>query len=220
VALAPPIGVLGGTFDPIHYGHLRLALEVREAVGLSEVRLVPNRAPPHRDAPRMDGARRAAWIRAAIAQAPGLALDTCELDREGPSYTVDTLRALRAALPDTPLCLILGMDAFAGLLQWREPEQIVQLAHLVLVPRPETRVALGLQLGNWLAERSVRDPARLRAALGGLIYECAITPLAIAACRIRDLAAAGHSARYLLPDAVWSEIEREGLYTMTPQVIR
>ncbi|MGH8454289.1 MAG: nicotinate-nucleotide adenylyltransferase [Nevskiales bacterium] len=212
MALAPPIGVLGGTFDPIHYGHLRLALEVREALDLSEVRLVPNRAPPHRDAPRMDGARRAAWIRTAIAQTPGLVLDTCELEREEPSYMIDTLRALHAALPDSPLCLILGMDAFAGLLQWREPEKIVQLAHLVLVPRPDTQVALGLQLSNWLAERSVRDPARLRAALGGLIYECAITPLAIAARQIRGLAAAGRNARYLLPDAVWAEIEQEGLY--------
>lgn len=212
MALAPPIGVLGGTFDPIHYGHLRLALEVREALGLSEVRLIPNHAPPHRDAPRMDGARRAAWIRTAIAQASGLALDTCELERDGPSYTVDTLRALRERLPDTPLCLILGMDAFAGLLQWREPEQIVQLAHLVLVPRPDEQVALGLQLSNWLAERSVREPARLRAARGGLIYECAITPLAISARQIRALAAANRSARYLLPDTVWTEIEQEGFY--------
>ncbi len=213
MALAPPIGVLGGTFDPIHYGHLRLALEVREALDLSEVRLIPNRAPPHRDAPRMDGARRAAWIRSAITQVPGLVLDTCELDRDGPSYTVDTLRALRERLPDTPLCLILGMDAFAGLLQWREPEQIVQLSHLILVQRPDMQVALGLQLSNWLAERGVREPARLRAARGGFIYECAITPLAISARQIRAQAAAGHSARYLLPDAVWSEIERENLYT-------
>jgi nicotinate-nucleotide adenylyltransferase len=212
VALAPPIGVLGGTFDPIHYGHLRLALEVREVLGLSEVRLIPNRAPPHRDAPRMDGVRRAAWIRSAIAQTPGLALDTCELDRDGPSYTVDTLRALRERIPDTPLCLILGMDAFAGLLQWREPEQVMQLAHLVLVPRPDMQVALGLQLSNWLAERGVREPARLRATHAGLIYECAVTPLAISARQIRAQAAAGRSARYLLPDNVWTEIEREGLY--------
>jgi nicotinate-nucleotide adenylyltransferase len=213
VALKPPIGILGGTFDPIHYGHLRLALEVREALDLAEVRLVPNQSPPHRDAPRVDGARRATWIRDAIAQTPGLALDTCELDRPGPSYTVDTLRLLRERLPDTPLCLILGMDAFAGFLQWREPEHVLELAHLVLVPRPEHRVALGLALSNWLAERGVREPARLRAARGGLIHECAVTPLAIAARQIRMLAASGRNARYLLPDAVWSEIQREGLYT-------
>ena len=125
---------------------------------------------------------------------------------------IDTLRSLRTRMPDTPLCLILGMDAFAGLLQWREPEQLMQLSHLVLVPRPNSQVALGLTLSNWLAERSVRDPAQLRVSRGGFIYECAVTPLAISARQIRGLAAAGRSARYLLPDVVWAEIEREGLY--------
>jgi nicotinate-nucleotide adenylyltransferase len=212
VALKPPIGILGGTFDPIHYGHLRLALELREALGLAEVRLVPNGVPPHRGPARTDGARRAAWIRAAIAGEPGLALDTRELERPGPSYTVDTLRALRAELPDTPLCLVLGMDAFAGFLQWRAPEQVLELAHLLLVPRPQAQVALGVTLSNWLAERGVRDPARLRDTRGGLIHECAVTPLAIAASQVRALAAAGHSARYLLPDPVWADIRQEGLY--------
>jgi nicotinate-nucleotide adenylyltransferase len=212
VALKPPIGILGGTFDPIHYGHLRLALEVREALDLSEVRIIPNLAPPHRDAPRVDAARRAAWIRSAIAQTPGLTLDACELERAAPSYMADTLRLLRERLPDTPLCLILGMDAYAGFLQWREPERVLELAHLVLVPRPDTQVALGLALSNWLAERSVRDPAQLRATSGGFIYECAVTPLAISARQIRALAASGRNARYLLPDGVWAEIQREGLY--------
>lgn len=212
MALAPPIGVLGGTFDPIHYGHLRLALEVRESLGFSEVRLVPNHTPPHRDAPRVDGARRAAWIESAVAATPGLVLDRCELEREGPSYMVETLRSLRARYPDTPLCLILGMDAFAGLLQWREPEQVVQLAHLVLVPRPNSQLALGLTLSNWLAERSVREPSRLRSARGGFIHECTVTPLAISSRQIRGLATAGKSARYLLPDEVWADIQQEGYY--------
>ncbi len=212
MALAPPIGVLGGTFDPIHYGHLRLALEVRESLGFAEVRLIPNRTPPHRDPPRVDGPRRAAWIESAVTGTPGLVLDRCELEREGPSYMVDTLRSLRERFPDTPLCLILGMDAYAGLLQWREPEQLMQLAHLVLVPRPNSQVALGLTLSNWLAERSVREPARLRAARGGLIYECAVTPLAISSRQIRGLAAAGKSVRYLLPDSIRAEMEQEGYY--------
>lgn len=211
-ALNPPIGLLGGTFDPIHYGHLRLALEVREALDLAEVRLVPNREPPHRDSPLVDGARRAEWIRMAIGKTRGLALDTCELERDGPSYTVDTLTALRQQLPDTPLCLILGMDAFAGLLQWREPERIAGLAHLVLVPRPDLQAALGLKLSNWLAERSIDDPVQLRATPGGLIYQCAVTPLAISARQIRALARNGGDARYLLPDEVWAQIQQENPY--------
>ena len=212
MALAPPIGVLGGTFDPIHYGHLRLALEVREALDLSEVRLVPNRTPPHRDLPCIDGARRAAWIKRAIGQNPELVLDSSELERDSPSFTVDTLAAMRVERPDTPLCLILGMDAFAGFLQWREPERVLELAHLVLVPRPDIQVALGLTLSNWLSERSVRDPARLSATRGGRIYQCTVTPLAIASRQIRALAASGRDARFLLPDAVWTEIQCEGLY--------
>lgn len=212
MALAPPIGVFGGTFNPIHYGHLRLALEVREALGLAEVRLIPNGTPPHRDAPRVDGRRRARWIELAIAGVPGLRLDDCELEREGPSYTVDTLAELRARLPGTPLCLMLGMDAFAGFLQWRTPERVLELAHLVLVRRPDMQVALGHELGNLLATRQVDDPVHLRDRLAGCIHTCAVTPLAIAACQIRALAAAGRSARYLLPDAVWNEIEQEACY--------
>lgn len=212
MALNPPIGILGGTFDPIHHGHLRLALEVREALGLSEVRLIPNRAPPHRAAPRVEAVRRARWIEHAIAGTPGLVLDRSELDREGPSYTVDTLRGLRARLPDTPLCLILGMDAFVGIRQWREPDRLSELAHLVLVPRPGLQVALGIELANWLAERGVRDPDRLRAARAGFIHECTVTPLAISARQIRERVAAGRSARFLLPDEICMEIEREGLY--------
>lgn len=213
MALAPPIGVLGGTFDPIHYGHLRLALEVRESLGLAEVRLIPNRAPPHRDAPRVDGARRAAWIERAITHTAGLVLDRCELEREEPSYMVETLRLLRARHPHTPLCLILGMDAYAGLLQWREPEQLLQLAHLVLVPRPGSQQALGVTLSNWLAEHGARDPMQLHTATAGRIYECAVTPLSISARQIRALAASGGNARYLLPDAVWEEIVQGGYYT-------
>lgn len=210
--LKPPIGILGGTFDPVHHGHLRLALELRDALQLAEVRLIPNHTPPHRAAPQMDGERRAAWISNAIAETPGLSLDQRELAQPGFSYSVDTLRALRAELPDTPLCLILGMDAYAGFLSWREPREVLRLAHLLLVPRPGTQVALGLELSNLLAEHGTADAARLRERLSGSIYQSAVTPLAISAQQIRALAKAGQSARYLLPEAIWADIEREGLY--------
>lgn len=216
MALTAPVGILGGTFDPIHYGHLRLALELREVLQLTEVRLIPNRAPPHRDAPIAAAEQRAGWVARAVENSPGLTLDERELSRDGPSYTVDTLRALRAELPDTPLCLILGMDAFAGFLSWREPREILALAHLVLVPRPDTRIALGLELSNLLAERA-QPAAGLRAALAGAIHECAVTPLAISSRQIRALTATGRSARYLLPDAVWTAIERTGIYRASRQ---
>lgn len=210
--MSAPIGVLGGTFDPIHYGHLRLALEVRESLGLAEVRFVPNSSPPHRQPPQAPASRRVEWIRQAIRGVPGLVLDDCELQREGTSYMVDTLRMLRETSADAPLCLILGMDAFAGFLQWREPETILQLAHLVLVERPGMQVALGIALSNLMAERSTGDAGRLSTTKAGLIHLCAVTPLEIASSQIRARARSGRSIHYLLPDFVADEIERDRLY--------
>jgi nicotinate-nucleotide adenylyltransferase len=210
--LSAPVGVLGGTFDPVHHGHLRLALEVRESLELAEVRFVPNSSPPHREPPKAPAERRADWIRRAISDVPGLVLDDSELRREGTSYMVDTLRTLGRSRPGTPLCLILGMDAFAGFLQWREPDEILRLAHIVLVERPGMQVALGIALSNLLAERSTGDASRLHAVPAGLIHLCAVTPLEIASSQIRTRAGARRSIRYLLPDFIAGEIEREGLY--------
>lgn len=210
--MSAPVGVLGGTFDPIHNGHLRLALEVRESLGLAEVRLVPNSHPPHREPPKTPAARRAEWVSRAVRDVPGLVLDESDLKREGTSYMVDTLRTLHEAKPDATLCLILGMDAFAGFLQWREPEQILQMAHLVLVERPGMQVALGLALSNLLAERTTGDASRLHSTRAGLIHLCAVTPLEIASSQIRARARDGRNIRYLLPDFIADEIERDGLY--------
>jgi nicotinate-nucleotide adenylyltransferase len=210
--LPAPVGILGGTFDPIHNGHMRLALEAREALGMAEVRLIPNAQPPHRPMPVAPAAIRAALLREASAGTPGLVCDERELGRSGPSYTVDTLASLRDELGGPPLCLILGMDAFAGFLQWREPQRILELAHLVLVERPGERVALGHALANLLAERTTEEPARLRAVPAGLVFRCPVTPLEISSRDIRSRCAAGRSVRYLVPDAVWRRIENDGLY--------
>jgi nicotinate-nucleotide adenylyltransferase len=216
--LNAPLGILGGTFDPIHNGHLRLALDLRDSLGLAEIRIIPNAHPPHREAPIAPAEQRASWIRAAIEGESGLVLDERELSRIGPSYTVDTLRSLREENPAAPLCLILGMDAFAGFRQWREPDRIIELAHLVLVPRPGSQVALGYELGNLLAERTTEDPARLARVPAGLIHRCAVTPLEISAQGIRALLAAGKSVRYLVPDAVCDAIERSGCYVRPPSM--
>ena len=112
-----PIGIFGGTFDPIHFGHLRTAFELREVLGIDEMRFVPAGSPPHRDTPLADARLRLALVEAAIADQPGFALDDREVHRAGPSYMVLTLRELRAEFPTRPLCLVLGMDAFLGLPQ-------------------------------------------------------------------------------------------------------
>ena len=131
-----PIGVLGGTFDPIHYGHLRPALELLEALALAEVRFIPCRLPAHRGAPAITPEQRLELVRLATADQPGFVADDRELRRPGRSYMVDTLASLRQDLGETPLCLILGGDAFAALHTWRRWEDLSKLAHFIVMQRP------------------------------------------------------------------------------------
>ena len=131
------IGVFGGTFDPIHYGHLRAALDVHQALALGELRFLPLNVPVHREQPRASAAQRRAMVEAAIAGEPGFRVDDRELVRAGRSYSVDTLTSLRDELGDTrPICLLVGGDAFNGFFDWHRPRDILELAHLVVMQRP------------------------------------------------------------------------------------
>ncbi|MBK1700737.1 nicotinate-nucleotide adenylyltransferase [Thiococcus pfennigii] len=207
------IGILGGTFDPIHFGHLRPALEVAEALGLAELRLVPLNQAVHRAQPHADGRHRLAMVRAAIADQPGFLADARELERPGGSYSHDTLASLRAELgPRRPLCLLLGSDAFAGFLAWHRPHAILGLAHLVVMTRPGPAPEWDPDLRALLAERQATDPAALARRPAGHIHCHEVTQLAISATAIRRLIAAGRSARFLLPDPVIAIIEQAGLY--------
>ena len=132
-----PIGVFGGTFDPIHFGHLRLAEEMAEGLGLSQVRFIPAGQPPHRGAPRTAASHRLEMVRRAIAGNPRFEVDAREVQRPDPSYTVDTLTALRAELGnEQPLWLLLGADAFSGLPSWHQWRQLFELANIVVAARP------------------------------------------------------------------------------------
>jgi nicotinate-nucleotide adenylyltransferase len=206
------IGVLGGTFDPIHHGHLRLAVEVREALGLRELRLVPARVPPHRERPLASAADRLAMLRAAVAGSPGLAVDTREIDREGPSYTVDTLRSLRAEHPEEPVCLCLGMDAFRSLDTWHLWRELPRLAHLAVVRRPGGRAPRAGPVAELLSAARVARPEDLQRAPAGAVALVDVPPLAISATRIRALVGAGRDPRWLLPDGVLAVIRERGLY--------
>ncbi|MGH8584021.1 MAG: nicotinate-nucleotide adenylyltransferase [Gammaproteobacteria bacterium] len=208
-----PIGVLGGTFDPIHHGHLRFALEAWERLNLDSVRLIPLFQPPHRAAPIASPDRRLAMLRAAIAGVPGLMADERELRRHAVSYTVDTLSGLRQDCgPLQPLCLLLGMDAFQGLATWRRWERLIDLAHLVVAQRPEAGIPHDGLLHALLARHGTEDPGVLHAQPAGAILFCAFTQLDISASSVRALIAAGKSPRYLLPEAVLNVIETEHLY--------
>lgn len=211
-----PLGLFGGTFDPVHLGHLRLAEEAREALGLASVRWIPAGQPPHRGAPRLSGAHRLAMVRLAVAGNPAFQVDGAEVESPRPSYTVTTLERLRRELgPEQPLVLLLGADAFAGLPGWHRWQALLGLAHLVVLHRPGYALAasaLAPELGQLLAARQTGDPARLAGAPAGAILALPMTQLDISATHIRQLLAAGRSARYLLPPAVLDYIDQHQLY--------
>ncbi|MGE7138423.1 nicotinate-nucleotide adenylyltransferase [Luteibacter sp. NPDC031894] len=197
----PPLAILGGTFDPVHHGHLRAAWEAAEALG-AEVRLVPARTPPHRPPPVADAAGRVALLRAALTGQDRLTIDTRELERDGPSYTVDTLASLRADVgPDRPLVLLVGADAFAGLASWHLWQDLFTFAHLGVLSRPGAVPAPAGALAAFVAGRRaprVHGPA-------GSVVDIAITPLDIAATAIRESFAAGNEPRFLLPTACFDD---------------
>lgn len=217
---AGPLGLLGGTFDPIHFGHLRLAEEAREALGLDQVCLIPAGDPPHRARPMSSATDRLALVERAIAGNTGLCVDDCEVRANGKSYTVLTLERLRARQGDTrPLVLILGADAFNGLPGWHQWERLFELAHIAVANRPGFAPhqrrwpgELSPALAAACRDRITRDAAQLRKQPAGCIMPFDMTPLAISASLIRDLIRTGQSARYLLPDTVLDHIRTHNLY--------
>ena len=220
-----PVALLGGTFDPVHYGHLRLADDVQRALALPDLRLVPSGDPPHRGAPHAGAAHRVAMLELARDEFPRLAIDTREVTRAGKSYTVLTLESLRAELPGRPLAWVVGADALLGLATWYRWREFFALAHLVVVGRPGVDVAHGLPAAlapEWSA-RLTADPEDLRRAPAGAIYRQDVTPQPISATAIRAALARGPagfaSVRGLLPDCVLAYIGRNGLYgaQTTPQ---
>jgi len=213
-----PVGVFGGTFDPIHFGHLRTAFELLHALRLGEVRLVPAGSPPHRGVPLCDARHRLDMVRAAVADQPGFVVDDREVRRQGPSYTVLTLRELREELPGRPICLLLGMDAFLGLPQWHEWHSVLDLAHVVVAHRPGWSAPGSGTLGELLAARGTQRVEDLQATEAGRIHVRAVTQLEISSTELRDLIVAGQDPRYLLPDAVRALIRDTGCYR--PQATR
>ncbi len=213
-----PLGILGGTFDPVHVAHLRLAHEAWEGLGLAQVRLVPNATPPHRAEPGTAAEHRLAMLRLAVAGHPGLAVDDRELRRSAPSYSIDTLESLRAEIgPDRPLCLILGADAFVLLETWHRWQALFGQAHLVVAHRPghppESWAAhMGKALARELSDRATTDPADLNRAPAGRICNFPVTQLDVSATQLRALLAAGRPPRYLIPDSVLDYIESHHLY--------
>ena len=207
-----PVGIFGGTFDPIHYGHLRTAFELLQALRLGEVRFVPSGDPPHRRGTIANAELRCRMVEVAVSGQAGFSVDDCELRRGGPSYTVDTLEALRAEQAETSLCLIVGMDAYLGLTTWHRWDEILELAHIIVAHRPGWKVPDTGELGELLAAHRSGDVDDLHQRPCGHIYDHAVTQLEIASTEIRALIAAGRDPRFLMPDAVRDVITESGCY--------
>ena len=207
------IGVFGGTFDPIHFGHLRPALEILQDLSLREIRFIPLSTAVHRNQPVATGAQRLAMVRAAVEGQTGFVVDERELERSGDSYSYDTLTSLRAEIgADEPLCLLSGLDAFGELLSWYRWEDIARMAHLVVMRRPFACEPTAPELRSWMEPRLAARPQELAQAPGGLVLFRDVIQLDISATAIRSLIARGLSPRFLLPESVRNLIEREGLY--------
>ena len=211
------IGILGGTFDPVHYGHLRLAEEMLELASLEQIIFMPTGMPPHRDAPQVSAQHRGAMVQLSIADQPAFVLDNREVKRSTKCYTVDTLRELRAELGESqPLCLLMGGDAFLQLDTWHEWEQLFGLAHIVVGYRPgftlKERVHTTLPELRRQYQQRLCEVAKLSQYPAGGIVELAIPKLEISATLIRNRVAEKRSIRYLLPNAVADYIHQHHLY--------
>lgn len=203
-ATAPRIGMLGGTFDPVHLGHLRSAVELYEHLALDRLHMIPAPQPPLRGRPQVAAEARLSLLEAGIGDTSGLYADGRELKRAGPSYSADTLAELRAEYgDDARLVMALGEDAFSRLADWHDPERLFALAHIVVIARPGYPIAQTERLGELIGQREVADASALmQTPHGGLLRVTLPSRMAISATEIRRRLQQGESVRYLLPEAV------------------
>lgn len=205
--------LLGGTFDPIHIGHLRTAVELKEALNAREVRLIPSAQPPHRSNPLRKPEQRLAMLELAIANEPGLVADDCELQRQGNSYTIDTLKQQRERVgATTPLHLCIGMDAFCQLHRWHQWEYFLDYANIVVAARPSWEQPKTGIMAAFIDKFSPVDLGSLQYSPAGQLSIATMTALPISATAIRAALDAGRSIRYLVPDAVNTYIHQQQLY--------
>jgi len=210
--MSGPIGLFGGTFDPIHNGHLRTAFELWQVLRLGQVRFLPTGNPPHREAPLAPAELRLEMVRAATQGHESFVVDDREIRRAGVSYSVDTLTELRGEFPDRSLCLLLGMDAFLGMPEWHRWREIFELAHVVVAHRPGWKAPITGPLGEVMVDRGTGSVRELHGAPAGRVLVQAVTQLEIASTDLRQLITSGRDLRYLVPDAVRDIILRTGCY--------
>jgi nicotinate-nucleotide adenylyltransferase len=207
------IGVFGGTFDPVHFGHLRAAIEAMERLKLTNLRLLPAGTPPHRSQTFASSDHRLAMLRLALERHEDLWTDDREIKRGGYSYMVETLAEIRNEEGDVPLLLLIGQDAANSLDSWHQWSDLFELAHLVIMRRPDSRHVYSGALFKEIQPRLVSDANKLQSAAAGLVLPLEVTQLAISSTGIREQMTAGQSARFLLPDSVIAYIRDHELYS-------
>jgi len=209
------VGILGGTFDPIHFGHLRLALELYQACDLEQIRIIPCYQPVHRKLPIASPEDRLAMSKRAVASEPALKIDDMEIKRKGPSYTIDTLLELRKKAPQIPFCILLGIDSFLGFTSWHRWQEILENAHLIVAHRPNYHLPHTGIVAKLIRERLTEDLTQIHQKIHGYIVLHPITALEISATDIRQQIAMGKNSRYLLPDNVYEYIKKRGTYSVS-----
>jgi nicotinate-nucleotide adenylyltransferase len=209
------IGIFGGTFDPVHYGHLRAALEAREKLGLKEMRLLPSGRPPHREEPSAEPEHRLAMLRLAVTHETGFVVDEREVRRSGRSFMVDTLEQIHADDGRKPLLLCVGQDAANALDSWHQWRRLFELAHLVVLRRPDSSSAYRGELAREMTARRVGSVEELLQSSAGRTLSLEITQLDISSTAIRAMFASGRSTRFLLPRVVVDYVLHHGLYGVT-----
>jgi nicotinate-nucleotide adenylyltransferase len=197
-----PIGVFGGTFDPIHCGHLRTAFELWQELKLAEIRFLPTGSPPHREKLYASAELRLEMVRAAVADQPAFIVDDREVRRSGVSYSVDTLAEVRREYPQRSICLLLGMDAFLGLPGWHRWRELLALAHIVVAHRPGWRAPTTGPLGELMVDHGTGSILTLHQERAGRVYVRAVTQLEISSTELRTLITSGGDPRYLVPEPV------------------
>jgi nicotinate-nucleotide adenylyltransferase len=207
------IGVFGGTFNPIHHGHLRIAQEIAETLRLSQVKFIPSANPPHKTQPQVSAQQRAAMVELAIQDNPLFSLDMRELERTGPSYTIDTLKSLRSEHPHDTFCLMIGADAFAHFDQWHDWQSILNYCHLILVPRPDAHhLILSPALSTLLKQHATSVLDQLTLQPHGCIIEQEVTALDISSSQIRTVIGQRKNPIYLTPPQVAEYLQQHRLY--------
>jgi len=197
------LGILGGTFDPVHIGHLRTAMDLQQALKISEIRLIPNYLPAHRPEPRLKAEKRVQLLQQAVAELPGLIVDDREISRQGTSYMVDTLNELKQQFEDRHLCLIIGMDAYNSFCSWHQWPRILELANLLVMQR----AGVDRLENHQLDERRVCQAEALEQTAAGCVYVQPVSQLDISSTRIRHMVSQDENIRFLVPENIRQEIQ-------------